>query len=628
MWPNYIYIGILALLVSSPGFAQGVALSLSSASGTPGGTANVNVALSTTGTAPASLQWTLLYSTTDFTSATVTVGGAGTAAGKQVNCNNTAGSSVCVLSGLNANTISNGVVATVAFTISASTGHTSSSLQLSNGVAASATASGLTTSTTGNTVSILQTTWSISGVISPLAGGSGATVTLSGAANATTTADASGNYSFSGLANGTYTVTPSASGYTFTPPWQGVSISGANIGSVNFTATPVATWSISGKITPTASGSGATVTLGGVGNSTTTTDSTGKYTFTGLGNGAYTVTPGNYGYTFSPSSKAVTVNGANVSSVNFTATAVLTTASPVSISPSAGSGSTQSFTATFYDPNGYADLAVVNLLINDFLDGTGACYVAFAPSSATSGSLYLVDDAGDGGYAGGSPMSLPSSTTLHNSQCTISGTGSSLSASGNTLTLTLAVTFASGFGGNKIVYSAARSNTQNSGWQPLGTWSVPVSAPAGPAVGGVTPAHSATSGQTYAFTFTDTNGFGDLAVVDVLVNNFLDGMGACFVAFVPTSANSGQLYLVDDAGDGGYASGSPMALPSSGTLQNSQCTISGTGSSVVASGNTLTLNLAIAFKSGFAGNQVFYMAARNSSTGNTGWQAVGSVTVP
>ncbi len=302
--------------------------------------------------------------------------------------------------------------------------------------------------------------------------------------------------------------------------------------------------------------------------------------------------------------------------------------SPISVSPGAGGATTQAFTFTFQDPNGFADLSVVDVLINNSLDGIGACYVAFAPASATSGYLYLVDDAGDGGYAGGSPISLPSSGNLQNSQCTIDGTGSSVSASGNTLTLTLAITFAAGFSGNKIFYTAAASSSQNSGWQALGTWDVPGAAPAGPAVGGVIPARSATTGGTYAFTFTDTNGYADLAVVDVLTNNFLNGVAACYVAFAPASATSGYLYLVDDSGDGGYASGSPITLPSSGSLQNSQCTISGTGSAVAASGNTLTLTLAITFNSSFAGNQVFYLAALNNSAGNSGWQAVGSVTVP
>jgi hypothetical protein len=144
----------------------------------------------------------------------------------------------------------------------------------------------------------------------------------------------------------------------------------------------------------------------------------------------------------------------------------------------------------------------------------------------------------------------------------------------------------------------------------------------------MSPARSNTSGATYTFTFTDTNGYQDLGVLDILINSFLDGISACYVAYVPTAATTGYLYMVDDAGDGGYVAGSPMLLSSGGTLQNSQCTISAAGSSASASGSTLTLNLAITFKSGFPGNQVFYSAARNNSGGNSGWQAIGSVTVP
>src|SRR6266446_5398958 len=84
------------------------------------------------------------------------------------------------------------------------------------------------------------TTYGISGTISPAANGAGATVSLSGAASASATADASGNYAFSGLANGSYALTPAKNGFTFTPPNQNVTLSGANLTSVNFTAQPVA----------------------------------------------------------------------------------------------------------------------------------------------------------------------------------------------------------------------------------------------------------------------------------------------------------------------------------------------------------------------------------------------------
>ncbi|HEY1754001.1 MAG TPA: hypothetical protein VGG72_01300 [Bryobacteraceae bacterium] len=312
----------------------------------------------------------------------------------------------------------------------------------------------------------------------------------------------------------------------------------------------------------------------------------------------------------------------------FTTSNAIAPPSPAGVSPAAGTGTTQTFTFSFTDPNGFADLSVLDILIDNYLDGTGACYVALVPSSANSGYLYLVDDAGDGGYASGTPMSLPSSGSLANSQCTISGTGSSVSGSGNTLTATLNITFTPSFAGNKIFYMAARSATQNSGWQALGTWDVSGMPPTGPGVGGVTPGRSITTGQTYTFTFTDTNGYPDLAVLDILTNSFLDGIGACYAAYVPTGATTGYLYLVDDAGDGGYASGSPILLSSGGTLSNSQCSLDTAASSASASGDTLNLNLAITFTPSFAGNQVFYLASRNSGAGNSGWQAVGAVTVP
>jgi hypothetical protein len=88
-------------------------------------------------------------------------------------------------------------------------------------------------------------TYSVSGTIGPATGGSGATVALSGAASASMTADSAGNYTFTGLANSTYVVTPSHTGYTFVPGTQSVTVSGANVTGVNFTATPQATHSVS-----------------------------------------------------------------------------------------------------------------------------------------------------------------------------------------------------------------------------------------------------------------------------------------------------------------------------------------------------------------------------------------------
>ncbi|SPF44907.1 hypothetical protein SBA4_3270001 [Candidatus Sulfopaludibacter sp. SbA4] len=85
--------------------------------------------------------------------------------------------------------------------------------------------------------------------------------------------------------------------------------------------------------------------------------------------------------------------------------------------------------------------------------------------------LYLVGDAG-GGLSGG--LALGGSGTANNGQCTVSSAGSSASTRGNTLTLTLAITFTGGFDGNRVIYLAARDSAEanNSGWQALGTTGV------------------------------------------------------------------------------------------------------------------------------------------------------------
>jgi hypothetical protein len=239
-----------------------------------------------------------------------------------------------------------------------------------------------------------------------------------------------------------------------------------------------------------------------------------------------------------------------------------------------------------------------------------------------------VDDAGD---AGGpySYATLPGSGTASNSQCSISAANSSASGSGTTLTLTLAITFSAAFAGNHVLYLAAQDvSSADSGWQALGTWNVPGAAVSGPSVVGMSPANTTSLGATtYTFTFSDANGWQDIGVVDILINSAIDGHNACYVAFVPSSAAGGSLYLVDNAGDAGGPFQGGFVLPGSQSASNSQCTVGGAGASVIGSGNTLTLTLPITFTASFAGNRLFFLAARNNTL-NSNWQPVGTVEVP
>jgi len=174
-------------------------------------------------------------------------------------------------------------------------------------------------------------------------------VTISGPANATATADSSGNYSFTGLANGTYTVTPSKAGYSFSPSNQSVLVSSGNATNINFIATPLPTFSVSGSITPSASGSGTTVTLtstgGGGSNSTVTADSSGNYTFPSVLGGTYTVTPTKTGFTFSPTSQSITVNG-NATVQSFAASPVPTYSISGTVSGAVVNGVSMALTGT------------------------------------------------------------------------------------------------------------------------------------------------------------------------------------------------------------------------------------------------------------------------------------------
>ncbi len=171
------------------------------------------------------------------------------------------------------------------------------------------------------------TKYSISGTITTNGSGlEGVTVILNSSSTATT--DANGHYSFSGLENGNYTITPSMAGYSVTPTVRSVNINSADITAQNFVASWVysggleivvlfnQTHSISGTVTANGSGlEGVTVTLNS--SSTATTDSNGYYSFWGLENGNYTITPSKAGYTFTPTSLTVTVDGGDISGQDF-----------------------------------------------------------------------------------------------------------------------------------------------------------------------------------------------------------------------------------------------------------------------------------------------------------------------
>jgi hypothetical protein len=89
--------------------------------------------------------------------------------------------------------------------------------------------------------------------------------------------------------------------------------------SGNHATSALPSFSISGAVSPAASGSGATITLTGAAQATTSVDASGNYSFTGLSNGSYTVTPSKIGFSFNPHNQNVSVSSSSAASVDFAA---------------------------------------------------------------------------------------------------------------------------------------------------------------------------------------------------------------------------------------------------------------------------------------------------------------------
>jgi hypothetical protein len=210
--------------------------------------------------------------------------------------------------------------------------------------------------------------------------------------------------------------------------WVGVN--GYAAGSFTITGTvtiPTATYSISGN-TGTSS---ATITAG---SASATSDASNNYTISSLANGTYTVTPTKSGCTFSPASASVTINGANVTGTNFTASC---------------SGGTTIFSNGFDSSTGWATAQV---------SGTGGAW-----TFVTSGTLPTTSPHGGTGMAkfNSYDSSSGSQTRVYRT------TGFAISSSATSVTLTFWMYHDTGYSTSldKVQLQASTGST----WSNVGT---------------------------------------------------------------------------------------------------------------------------------------------------------------
>ena len=289
------------------------------------------------------------------------------------------------------------------------------------------------------------------------------------------------------------------------------------------------------------------------------------------------------------------------------------------VAPNAGSGTTQTFSFTYSDSVGATDVTTAWAWFNTSLASSSArsCLVYYDRAART---VNLIDDTATQWVSN----SLSSGATLQNSQCSVSLAGSSATTSGTTLTLNLAMTFKSAFAGAKNIYMYTASATiGNSGWQDRGDWDVAGTGGAAVTADSATPSSGSGATQIFTLRYSSTLGAGDLATTWVWFNTTSSGSAAysCLVYYDVAAA---RVYLLNDAA----TQWTSRSLSSIYGLQNSQCSVSIPSSSVSMSGTTLALNLAVTFKSAFAGAKNIDMYAGNVAGLNSGWQNRGSWTAP
>lgn len=196
--------------------------------------------------------------------------------------------------------------------------------------------------------------------------------------------------------------------------------------------------------------------------------------------------------------------------------------------------------------------------------------------------------------------------------------------SGSALTVTWNVTFKQAYSGKTYnVYLKVRDDTGGvAGWTMKGTYIVNNN----PSVSAITPSSGigqVDSYQTFAADYTDLDGWQNIRYADFLMNTSRSVTNCLFVRY---NQNTNRLFLRNDANTAwvnpsGDTPGSAVMLENSyAKLDCGQTTVSG-------SGDTLTVNWRVAFKSTFLGAKKSYLYVKDDALAYQGWRLLGTWTI-
>jgi len=278
-----------------------------------------------------------------------------------------------------------------------------------------------------------------------------------------------------------------------------------------------------------------------------------------------------------------------------------------------GENVAQGFSAVYSDGNGYWDLKHVYLKIGSLVNGIVVIH------SRETGRLYLVNDAGSW-YVGN--CTPGAAGTLTNSQGTLDCSLTTVTGTGNDLTVNWNITPNASFAGTKNLYLFARDYADSTaGWEDKGDWTITSPSAVAPTLGDITPSVVASAenvAQDFNVVYSDENGYRNLKHAYLKVGSLLNGIVAIYYSWV------NKLYLVDDAGSWYVGNCTPGAA---GTLTNSQGTLDCGLTTVTGTGNDLTVNWNITPNASFAGTKDLFLYARDNADLTAGWEDKGDWTI-
>jgi len=280
-----------------------------------------------------------------------------------------------------------------------------------------------------------------------------------------------------------------------------------------------------------------------------------------------------------------------------------------SVVPASGSGPSQRFTVTVSDQGGASYITGIAVLISSSTNPNNACNLVFDRTANTVALSY------DTAANGASNLTVGSSQAVSNSQCTLNGANTTVFTGPTQVVFTLDLAFYSSFFGTKNVYVYASESGANTGYVPLGTWTVTGGAPTADSV---SPSSGAGNFPTFTFTVSDSVTSANITGMSMLytVGSPANTNSACYIVY---NRNNATVGLYDDTA----TVLSTKTIGSSDNLQNSQCAV---GYSVAnVSGNSVIFSVGVKFKPPFAGPKTVYLQANEPST-NSGFVARGSWT--